>query len=112
MSAIAAAVAIAPHSRPSVSSSTARDAPSASMSRSCSAASAGPSVSTVAVPPVRSAICTASSTAHSSCGLTVNPDMRVSTSWPSDVSTTRPPTIGTRLTQARTCSCSGTGVSS
>ena len=79
---MARAVAIGPHSRPSVSSSTARDAPSASMSRSWSAASAGPRVSTVTPPPYRSVSRTASSTAHSSCGLTVNPDMRVSSSWP------------------------------
>ena len=69
------------------------------MSRSWSAASGGPSVSTETVPPSRSVICTASSTAHSSCGLIVNPDIRVSTSCPSAVTTILPPTIGTRLTQ-------------
>ncbi len=71
------------------------------MSRSCAAASGGPSVRTVTEPPDRSVICTASSTAHSSWGLTVNPDSRVSTSWPSGVTTTLPPTIGTRFTQTR-----------
>ena len=44
----------------------------------------------------------ASSTAHSSCGLIANPDILVSTSWPSAVTTIVPPTIGTRLTQTRT----------
>ena len=71
------------------------------MSRSWSAASGGPSVSTVTVPPSRSASWTPSSTAHSSCGLTVNPDIRVSTSCPSELTMTLPPTIGTRLTQTR-----------
>ena len=47
--------------------------PSASASRSCSAASAGPRVSTETVPPSRSVIWTASSTAHSSCGLIGEP---------------------------------------
>src|SRR5262249_585732 len=73
-----------------------------SISRSWPAASGGPSVRTVTEPPDRSVICTASSTAHSSCGLTANPDIRVSTSWPSAVTTTLPPTIGTRFTQTRT----------
>ena len=71
------------------------------MSRSCSAASGGPRVSTVALPPCCSTRRTASSTAHSSCGLTVNPDIRVSTSCSSAVTTILPPTIGTRLTQTR-----------
>ena len=71
------------------------------MSRSWPAAAGGPSVSTVTRPANRSASRTASSTAHSSCGLTVKPDIRVSTSWPSAVTTILPPTIGTRLTQAR-----------
>jgi hypothetical protein len=71
------------------------------MSRSWSAAAGGPRVSTVTLPPWRSISRTASSTAHSSCGLTVNPDMRVSTSCPSAVTTIFPPTIGTRLTQTR-----------
>ena len=56
-------------------------------------------MSTATLPPCRSTRRTASSTAHSSCGLTVNPDIRVSTSWPSAVTTILPPTIGTRLTQ-------------
>src|SRR6202043_122587 len=81
---MAAAVAIGPNSRPSVSSSTARCAPR---------------VSTDVVPPRRSVICTASSTAHSSCGLIENPDARVSTSCPSGVTAILPPTVGTRLTQ-------------
>ncbi len=51
------------------------------------------------MPPSRSVIWTASSTAHSSCGLIANPDIRVSTSCPSGVTTMRPPTWGTRFTQ-------------
>ncbi len=62
-------------------------------------------MSTVAAPPWRSTSRTASSTAHSSCGLTVNPDIRVSTSWPSAVTTILPPTIGTRLTHTRISTC-------
>ena len=96
---MAAAVAIGPNSRPSVSSSTARPAPSARAPRSCSIAASGPRVSTDTVPPARSVICTASSTAHSSCGLMENPDIRVSTSCPSGVTAILPPTVGTRLTQ-------------
>jgi len=46
-------------------------------------------------------IWTASSTAHSSCGLTVNPDIAVSMSSPSGVSLIVPPTMGTRLTQTQ-----------
>jgi hypothetical protein len=60
-----------------------------------------PRVSTDTVPPSRSVSWTASSTAHSSCGLTVNPDIRVSTSCPSSVTVILPPTVGTRLTQTR-----------
>ena len=71
------------------------------MSRSWPAASGGPRVSTVTEPPSRSVICTASSTAHSSCGLTVKPDIVVSTSSPSGVTMIAPPTIGTRLTQTQ-----------
>src|SRR5262249_41413478 len=100
-SAIAPAVAIGPHSEPSVCSNTPLCAPSASMSRTWSAASGGPSVSTVTVPPIRSVIWTASSTAHSSCGLTVKPDMVTSTSSPSGVTAIAPPTIGTRFTQTQ-----------
>ena len=98
---MAAAVAIGPNSRPSVSSSTARCAPSASAPRSCSIAASGPRVSTETEPPSRSVICTASSTAHSSCGLIENPDARVSTSCPSGVTAILPPTVGTRLMQTR-----------
>src|ERR1022692_1190885 len=43
----------------------------------------------------------ASSTAHSSCGLIVNPDIAVSRSSPSGVSLIVPPTMGTRLTQTQ-----------
>ena len=98
---MAAAVAAGPNSRPSVSSSTARLAPRAMASRSCSTAASGPRVSTETPPPRRSVICTASSTAHSSCGLIENPDIRVSTSCPSGVTAIVPPTVGTRLTQTR-----------
>ena len=98
---MAAAVAIGPNSRPSVSSSTARPAPRARAPRSCSIAASGPRVSTDTEPPARSVICTASSTAHSSCGLMENPDARVSTSCPSGVTAILPPTVGTRLTQTR-----------
>ena len=98
---MAAAVAIGPHSRPSVSSRTARPAPRASASRSWSIAASGPRVSTDTEPPARSVIWTASSTAHSSCGLIENPDIRVSTSCPSGVTAILPPTVGTRLTQTR-----------
>src|SRR6185437_14238947 len=56
-------------------------------------------VSTETEPPSRSVICTASSTAHSSCGLIENPDARVSTSCRSGVTAIRPPTVGTRLMQ-------------
>src|SRR5690242_15015322 len=71
------------------------------MSRSCPADSGGPSVSTVTEPPSRSVICTASSTAHSSCGLTVKPDIDTSMSMPSGSTMIAPPTIGTRLTQTQ-----------
>src|SRR5260370_1210979 len=98
---MAAAVAIGPNSRPSVSSSTARWAPSASAPRSCSIAAAGPRVSTQTEPPCRSVIRTASSTAHSSCGLIENPDARVAASCPSGVTAILPPTVGTRLMQTR-----------
>ena len=47
--------------------------PTAIASRSWSVASSGPSVRTVLDPPCASTIRTASSTAHSSCGLTVKP---------------------------------------
>ncbi len=47
--------------------------PIAIASRSWSVASSGPSVRTVLVPPFASMSRTASSTAHSSCGLTVKP---------------------------------------
>jgi len=62
---------------------------------------AGPSDTTVTDPPKRSHSRTASSTAHSSCGLIVNPDIRVSTESPSPASMIVPPTVGTRLTQTR-----------
>ena len=76
--------------------------PIAIASRSCSAAASGPSVRTVELPPCASTMRTASSTAHSSCGLTVNPRYRVSISCSSAVRVTRPPVAGTRLTQTRT----------
>src|ERR1700722_17684582 len=84
-----------------VSTRTAADAPSARHARSCSCASTGPSDTTVTEPPNRSASRTASSTAHSSCGLMVNPDALVSMAWLSAVSVIAPPTVGTRLTQTR-----------
>ena len=59
----------------------------------------GPHAGDHSLPPSRSVICTASSTAHSSCGLIENPDARVSTSCPSGVTAILPPTVGTRLTQ-------------
>ena len=43
------------------------------------------------LPPCASTIRTASSTAHSSCGLTVKPRYRVSIAEPSAVRTIRPP---------------------
>ena len=98
---MASAVATGPHSAPSVCSKIARFAPSASMSRNWSAACGGPRVSTVTEPPSRSTICTASSTPHSSCGLTVKPVIAVSTSCSSGVTTIVPPTIGTRFTQTQ-----------
>ena len=52
-------------------------------------------------PPNRSTSRTASSTAHSSCGLIVNPDVLVSMARLSAVSVSTPPTVGTRLTQTR-----------
>src|SRR5581483_56880 len=70
-------------------------------SRNCSAASAGPSVRTVAAPPCFSTRRTASSTAHSSCGLTVKPSERVSISIASGVKIIFPPVAGTRLMQTR-----------
>ncbi len=98
----AAAVAIGPTSTPgSVSISTAPDAPSARQARNCSSATAGPSVATVTDPPNRSTSRTASSTAHSSCGLIVKPDVFVSIARRSAVSVIAPPTVGTRLTQTR-----------
>ena len=98
----AAAVAIGPASTPgAVSTSTAADAPSARHARSCSSASTGPSDTTVTEPPNRSTSRTASSTAHSSCGLMVNPDALVSMARESAVSVIAPPTVGTRLTQTR-----------
>ena len=72
-STIASAVAIGLHSPPSVTRWMARSMPIAIASRSWSVASSGPSVRTVLLPPCASTIRTASSTAHSSCGLTVNP---------------------------------------
>ena len=86
---------------PSVCSRIARSAPIAMQSRSCSSASAGPSVSTTDSPPPASTIRTASSTAHSSCGLIVKPRWRVWISCASSLRTIRPPVIGTRLTQLR-----------
>ena len=69
-------------------------------SRSCSSASGGPSVSTTDCAAARaSTIRTASSTAHSSCGLIVKPRCRVWISCASSVRTILPPVIGTRLTQ-------------
>ena len=47
-------------------------------------------------------ICTASSTAHSSCGLIVKPAYRPSTAWASSVSTTSLEESGTRFTQTST----------
>ncbi len=100
-SAIAAAVATGPHSRPSVSSSTPRCAPSASMSRSCVGGLGRPE---------RQHRDRAASPLGDLHGLLDRallvradrePDIRVSTSWPSAVTTTLPPTIGTRLTQTR-----------
>src|SRR6185437_979760 len=67
----------------------------------CSSAAAGPRDTTVTAPPNRSTSRTASSTAHSSCGLIVNPDVFVSTARWSAVSVITPPTVGTRLTQTR-----------
>ena len=85
----------------SVSSSTAADAPRARQERNCSCAAAGPSVTTVTDPPNRSTSRTASSTAHSSCGLIVKPDALVSIARRSAVSVIAPPTVGTRLTQTK-----------
>ena len=99
---IAAAVAWGSHSLPSVTRCTARSMPIAIMSRSCSSASGGPSVSTVQEPPCASTIRTASSAAHSSCGLTVKPRWRVEIARSSSVSTILPPVSGTRLTQTST----------
>src|SRR4051794_17928871 len=101
-STMADAVASGSQSRPSVWSSTARSIPIAIASRSWSSASTGPSVRTLDEPPPASTIRTASSTAHSSCGLIVNPRCRVSISSPSAVRKIRPPVAGTRLTQTRT----------
>ena len=70
---MAAAVSTADHSPPSVSSRIAPSMPTAIASRSWSVASSGPRVRTVLDPPCASTIRTASSTAHSSCGLTVKP---------------------------------------
>src|SRR2546430_1644717 len=98
---MAPAVAPGSHSRPSVSSSTARSTPMAMASRSCSRAGSGPSVSTAVDPPCASISRTAASTAHSSCGLTVKPRKRVSISCWSAVSEILPPVTGTRFTQTR-----------
>ena len=106
-STIACAVACGSHSSPSVTRWTARSMPSAIMSRSCSSASGGPSVSTVDEPPCCSISRTASSTPHSSCGLTVKPRWRVEIARSSSVSTIFPPVRGTRLTQTRTFIGSG-----
>src|SRR4051794_2153933 len=102
VSAIAAAVSIGDHSDPSVSSRMALSTPIAIASRSWSIASSEPSVRTVLVPPFDSTIRTASSTAHSSCGLTVNPRNFVSIACSSAVRLILPAVAGTRLTQTRT----------
>ncbi len=70
---MAAAVSTGDHSEPSVSSRIAPSMPTAIASRSWSIDSSEPRVRTVLVPPWVSMMRTASSTAHSSCGLTVNP---------------------------------------
>ena len=62
------------------------------------------------LPPCASTIRTASSTAHSSCGLTVKPRWRVSIAEPSAVRTIRPPVAGTRLTQTRMFTSPDAGV--
>src|SRR5689334_630598 len=100
-STIAAAVAAGLHSPPSVASKIARSIPIAIASRSWSAASSDPSARTVVVPPPASTIRTASSTAHSSCGLTVKARNFVSIARSSGVSVILPAVAGTRLTQTR-----------
>src|SRR5262249_49239365 len=101
VSTIASAVAAGLHSVPSVASSIAFSMPIAIASRSWSAASSGPSVRTVVVPPPASTIRTASSTAHSSWGLTVNARNFVSIARSSGVNVIFPAVAGTRLTQTR-----------
>ncbi len=99
---IAAAVSSGSRSLMGAATRTAWSAPIDIAYRNCSSASAGPTVSTPALPPVRSAIRTASSTAHSSCGPIVKPRWRVSISVASSVSRISAPTAGTRLTHTRT----------
>src|SRR5262249_15348692 len=76
--------------------------PTATAARSWSTDASGPSVSTVAEPPFASTSRTASSTAHSSWGLTVKPRYRVSISRSPSTRRMRPAVAGTRLTQTRT----------
>jgi hypothetical protein len=75
----AAAVRCGSQSATSMGSSTHLLTPMLAAYRSCSSASAGPRVSTVDSPPCCSTICTAASTAHSSCGLVVKARYAVST---------------------------------
>ncbi|GIV00013.1 MAG: hypothetical protein KatS3mg014_1628 [Actinomycetota bacterium] len=58
------------------------------------------------MPPCASTMRTASSTAHSSWGLTVQPENRVSISCSSGVSVIFPPVVGTRFTQTSTFTAS------
>src|SRR5690348_13793968 len=101
--AISRATSAGPSRAGSASTCTAAPQPRASALRSWSTASGGPTVSTVTRPPVASASRIASSTAHSSCGLTVKPTCRPSTACASSVSRIWLEESGTRLMQTSTC---------
>lgn len=101
-SAIARATSAGPKAAGSASMWTAAVTPTDSASRSWSTDSAPPRVSTVADPWVASAIWVASSTAHSSCGLIVDPVIVASMPRPSAVMTGSVVACGTRLTHTST----------
>ena len=106
----AVAVRCGSQSTSSMGISTKWWAPTLAAYRSCSSASVGPRVMTVTSPPWVSVSWTASSTAHSSCGLVVKPRWAASTAWPSTVTLMRAPGAGTRLTQTRILIRAGSGL--
>ena len=101
--AISRATSAGPNACESATTWVAAVQPTARAARSCSTASASPSVITEAPgPSAAAAICTASSTAHSSWALIVKPANRPSTPWASSVSTTSLEESTTLFTQTST----------